>query len=144
MIYTIRKAETKDAKKIFDFLCMLENVAFDFNLFNLIYCRNIENENNYYFVAQEQQELIGYLSCHTQWLLHHCSMVGEIQELFVEEAFRKNKIGSLLLDALIKILKENGCNLLEVTANNHRIHSHQFYLQMGFSQTHQKFSTQIL
>jgi len=97
MIYTIRKAETKDAKKIFDFLCMLENVAFDFNLFNLIYCRNIENENNYYFVAQEQQKLIGYLSCHTQWLLHHCAMVGEIQELFVEEAFRKNKIGSLLL-----------------------------------------------
>src|ERR1700694_5013883 len=101
MSITVRPAEPADAMTIFQFICALEEAAFDYIVFERHYMANIRNENYIYLVAvNETNAVIGYISCHGQILLHHCGKVFEIQELFVAGAFRRMGVGQLLMQSL--------------------------------------------
>jgi PhnO protein len=138
---TVRKAENQDAEKIFEFLRQLEDEALEYQEFFLNYRNNIFNSHNIYLVAADTQNIpIGFISCHGQVLLHHGGMVYEIQEMFVDERFRGQGIGGALLKALDEKLKIRDFRSLEVTANNKRAETHEFYTRNGFEQTHLKFT----
>jgi PhnO protein len=137
---TIRQAENQDAQKIFEFLCELEEGQFEYREFFLNYRNNIFASHNIYLVAaNEQKQAIGFISCHGQVLLHHGGMVYEIQELFVDQAYRGQGIGRALLKALDEKLSKREYKSLEVTANSKRKETHQFYKKNGFEKTHVKF-----
>ncbi len=139
----IRPAEKKDAKTIFGFIQELEEAAFDYLLFQQYYAMNLANENYIYLVAEVGDEVVGYISCHGQILLHHVDKVFEIHELFVKENYRKVNIGKRLVESLEAWLRRKSYRLLEVTPNIKRVHAHRFYVNNGFEQTHLKF-TKIL
>lgn len=140
----IRPAEAKDADAIFLFIEELEEVRFDNSLFIKCYTENLSGKNNIYLVAETEDKVIaGYISCHGQVLLHHLAMVFEIQELFVKEDYRGQKVGHQLLGAIEDALRERGDYLLEVTANGRRADTHLFYKNNGFIQTHQKFTKEL-
>jgi (aminoalkyl)phosphonate N-acetyltransferase len=144
MTYLIRVAEEKDIPAVYNFVCLLEETGFNYNDFEIICCRNITNRDYYYLVAQSAAgAVIGFISCHTQSLLHHCGKVAEIQELFVDDKYRKLGIGIALLKALEEKLLANNCFLFEVTAQNKREQTHRFYKDNGFIQSHQKFTKQL-
>jgi PhnO protein len=88
-------------------------------------------------------EALGFISCHIQNLLHHCGKVAEIQELFIKQAFRGQKIGEQLVKFIEQELIALNCVSIEVTAQNKRIHTHTFYKKMGFDQTHLKYTKAI-
>lgn len=114
---------------------------FDNTVFEKYYVANLENKDNIYLIAvNETDQVIGYLSCHGQILLHHMAKVFEIQELFVKENYRSQKVGQLLIQALEEQLKKEGYRFLEVTANIKRLNTHRFYTKCGFEQTHLKFT----
>jgi PhnO protein len=141
---TVRPAKTEDAKKVFEFICALEETYYDYTVFENYYARNLSNKDNIYLVAvDETNNVIGYLSCHGQILLHHLSIVFEIQELFVEKEYRNHKVGQLLIETVEKKLKDNNYRFLEVTTNINRSDTHRFYKKCGFNKTHYKF-TKIL
>ena len=96
-------------------------------------------------MAEEEGKVIGFLSCHGQPLLHHLSIVYEIQELVVENEYKGQQIGTKLIDFLERLLLENTTEmvLLEVTANKKREQSHNFYKKNGFAETHFKFTKTI-
>ena len=135
----IRLANEGDLKYIYRFICALEDNLFDQTLFESIFNKNIHHKDYYYYIAESDGNIIGYISCHTQYLLHHCGKVAEIQELFVEASFRNCGIGKLLLVHLEKVLRAEGCVSLEVTAQNKRQQTHQFYERYGFECSHKKF-----
>ena len=139
MVYNLRTASENDLEIIYQFICSLEEEIFDFNHFEYIYIRNILNNDYYYIVAESENDLIGYISCHTQYLLHHCGKVAEIQELFVAKDHRGKGIGKLLVNFIEEKVMEAGCISFEVTANNRRNETHQFYTSMGFEFSHKKF-----
>ncbi|MGC4102613.1 GNAT family N-acetyltransferase [Ferruginibacter sp.] len=143
MLYKIRTAETGDAESIYQFICQLEETSFDKERFTTMFEANINHAGHYYLVATEQEKIIGFISCHIQQLLHHCAKVAEIQELFVEEAYRKSGVGKLLVHTLEQLLLTNGCINLEVTAQNKRLQTHVFYEQLEFKGTHKKFVKQL-
>ena len=94
----IRKAILNDVEVIYKFICSLENTVFDFDLFVTLFNENLKNKRNLYFVAEDtnQSNIIGYISCHGQILLHHLGLVYEIQEMFVDETNRNQGIGKAL------------------------------------------------
>jgi PhnO protein len=144
MSYLIRVAEEKDIPAVYNIVCLLEETGFNYNDFEIICRRNITNRDYYYLVAQSAAgAIIGFISCHTQSLLHHCGKVAEIQELFVDDKYRKLGIGKALLKALEEKLLANNCLLFEVTAQNKREQTHRFYKDHGFIQSHQKFTKQL-
>ena len=129
----------QDAQRICSFLSDLEESDFDYSVFSDLFEENIGNTNNIYLVAVDEGQVIGFISCHGQILLHHLGKVFEIQELYVEETYRNNGVGRLLIEALEKSLMLENYKSLEVTSNGRRMDAHRFYLNNGFEQSHLKF-----
>lgn len=135
----IREAIPQDFPVIYKFINELEDEAFDEEMQRLFFGINIQQKDYCYRVAVLNNEIVGYISCHTQILLHHGGRIGEIQELFVAADKRGHSIGKLLVAAVKKWSKQSEVLQLEVTANNTRHQTHQFYIREGFMHTHKKF-----
>lgn len=136
----IRKANADDVLQVHRMICLLEEQELDRGTFEEIYLFNIADERNIYLVAEIDNKVVGFVSCHGQQLLHHNGWVYEIQELFMDEAYRGKGIGKHLLDELERQLAERKYDMIDVTSGNRRKEAHAFYMKNGFNQTHQKFT----
>ena len=140
---TIRPARNHDGKRIFNFLCELEDQLLDQQVFEINYRICLSDNNNVYLVAADaSNDAIGFISCHGQILLHHGGMVFEIEELFVLSRYRKKGVGKLLLKGLDEYLAKRDYASLEVTTNKIRTDTIMFYASNGFKETHVKFTRQ--
>jgi (aminoalkyl)phosphonate N-acetyltransferase len=136
----IRKIEPKDLDFIYDAVCKLENDTFDFNQFQKIFLENIKNPNFHYFLAENELEKMGFISFHVQNLLHHCGKVGEIQDFFVDNEYRKKGIGKLLMDQIFIVAHKNQLKSIEVTSGKKRVENVAIYESLGFNFSHNKFT----
>jgi (aminoalkyl)phosphonate N-acetyltransferase len=142
--YSIRNAEPADVDMIFRFISHLEEQSFDPVGFKQRYADNLKNSDVIYLVAaDDQDEPIGFLSCHGQSLLHHEGKVFEIQEMYVAKNFRGHGVGKALFQALLENLGKTDVETLEVTTNANRGDARKFYTKLGFIQTHIKFVRQM-
>ena len=140
----IREAIPQDFPVIYNFINELEDEAFDEEKQRSFFEVNIQQKHYCYRVAVHKGAIVGYISCHTQILLHHGGRIGEIQELFVAADKRGYGIGKLLVNEVKMWAQKNEVLQLEVTANNTRHQTHQFYIGEGFSHTHKKFVFEII
>ena len=134
----IRAADIDDVATIYDFLCTLEDESLDQVAFETVFSYNLANPLIHYLVAEQAGELVGFVSCHVQYLLHHGGKVGEIQELFVRPDVRNQRIGHKLVTALETLAHQEGFINLEVTTNQKRIDTIRFYEREAFKSTHIK------
>lgn len=136
---TIRKVSSGDYEAVYQLICDLEDTVLDPEAFRSIFEINISNPSYLYLVAEKNAEVAGMISLHCQFLLHHCGLVGEVQELIIKEPFRGMGIGEALLEQVSDHAVKNGWLQLEVSSNKKRFRAHQFYLKNGFSRNHFKF-----
>lgn len=136
----VRIAEAADADVVYRFVCLLSEKDFDKRQFTAHYNQNIKNENYIYLVAVYENNVIGFLSCHGQVLLHHNATVYEIQEMYIDEKYRSCGVGKQMLQKLERILRGKDFDVLEVTSNKRREAAHGFYIDNGFDSTHLKFT----
>jgi PhnO protein len=140
----IRKVEQKDMLTVYEQICLLEELTFNINTFENIFNHNMKDENVLYYLAESHEgEALGFISCHIQYLLHHCGKVAEIQELFVRLENRAEGVGQALVKFVEQELIALNCVSIEVTAQNKRLQTHDFYKKMGFDQTHLKYTKAI-
>ena len=140
----IRKVEQKDMLTVYEQICLLEDFTFNINEFEKIFIHNMKDINILYYIAESHDGVaIGFISCHIQNLLHHAGKVAEIQELFVKKDNRGQGIGQALVKCIEQELIALDCISFEVTAQNKRIDTHQFYTKMGFNQSHLKFTKKL-
>ena len=139
----VRLAKPTDAKVIYKFVCELEDTLFDFSTFEKLFLKNIAHPDYFYLIGCINNIPIGYVSCHVQILLHHCGLVGEIQELFIAPPYRNKGVGQVLIDKVEKIAQKDNWANLEVTCNKKRVDTHRFYRRLDFLDTHLKFVKQI-
>jgi PhnO protein len=135
----IRKVTKADFDAIFQFVNELEGAHFNRKKQKEILLRNLKSKKNEYLVALVNGKVVGYISCHTQELLHHGGWIAEIQELFVARHARSAGIGKKLVDKIKTYAKKAGALQLEVTSNNNRSLTHRFYKKEHFEPTHSKF-----
>ena len=141
---SIRNAESSDADSVFNLVNDLESGELKADLFYPAFLSNISNEDIFYFVAEEDNTVIGFISLHIQMLLHHTGKAAEIQELIVSSNFRDHGVGKLLFEKVKETAIQNGCVLLEVCCNQKRLSSHQFYQKQQMRNTHYKFTLNLL
>lgn len=84
------------------------------------------------FEAVESGKVIGraYL-----YLIHndlHSKPYGLLEDVFVEEEYRGQGIGTKLIQAVIKEAKEKGCYKLIGTSRHFRPKVHEMYEKLGF------------
>ena len=136
----IRKAENQDLDFVYKAICELENEVLDFEFFKIIFNENISNPRNLYLIAENETEGLGFISFHTQNLLHHCGLVGEIQEFFIHQKYRGEGIGRLLISEILNFAEKNNLKSIEVTTNKKRVENVAIYENLGFTLSHNKFT----
>ncbi|MEO6930586.1 MAG: GNAT family N-acetyltransferase [Chitinophagaceae bacterium] len=143
MDYLIRPAEQKDADPIYRIICELQECNLTRFVFEKIFKENIENPHFIYFVAEAGNNFIGFISCHTQCLLHRGGRVAEIQELFIHPLYRGFRIGQKLIEDLEKKALFMNCISLEATAELNQKHTLLFYEKNAFIFTQKKCVKQL-
>jgi len=136
----IRKIEPQDVDFIYKSICELENDKLNFEVFEQIFHENISNPNHLYLIAENENESLGFISFHTQNLLHHCGIVGEIQEFFIDQNYRSKGIGRQLIEKIMKFADQNNLKSIEVTTNRRRVENVLIYENLGFTLSHNKFT----
>ena len=136
----IRKVENKDLDFIYKSICELENEELDFQVFKEIFNENISNPKNLYLIAENENESLGFISFHTQNLLHHGGLVGEIQEFFIDQNHRGKGIGRQLIDKIMQFADQNNLKSIEVATNRRREENVLIYENLGFTLSHNKFT----
>ena len=140
----IRKVEENDMLTVYEQICLLEDFKFNINNFQMIFNLNIIDNNILYYLAESEEGVaLGFISCHIQHLLHHGGKVAEIQELFVRQENRAEGVGQALVKFVEQELIVLNCTSFEVTAQNKRLQTHDFYKKMGFDHTHLKYTKAI-
>lgn len=139
----IRSAVLQDADTLYRYICELEETQLDATAFRAVFQRNLSDPRVFYFVAESEGMVVGFVSCHVQYLLHHAGKVGEIQELFVHPDYRNQRIGHQLVEALDQLARQKRLINLEVTANQKRTQTHRFYQQLAFRPSHFKFVKEL-
>lgn len=136
----IRKVELQDLDFVYKSICELENETLDFEVFKEIFDENISNPKNLYLIAENEKEGVGLISFHTQNLLHHCGLVGEIQEFFIHQNYRGHGIGRQLINEILHYANQNNLKSIEVTTNKKRVENVAIYENLGFTLSHNKFT----
>ncbi len=139
-VITIRKIEKLDLDFVYKAICELENEVFDLETFEAIFNENISNPKNLYLIAENENEGLGFISFHTQNLLHHCGVVGEIQEFFIRQNYRGKGVGRLLINEIKNFADQNNLKSIEVTTNKKRVENVAIYENLGFTLSHNKFT----
>jgi len=141
---SIRKASLNDFKSVYGFVNDLEETEFDIESIKRAFEQNISNPDSIYLIAEIDNKPVGYLSCHSQFLLHHGGQkIAEIQEMYVNPENRKTGIGKKLINELKRVAYQKGIEQLEVTSNNKRTKTHRFYEREKFVQSHKKFTWKV-
>lgn len=136
----IRKVENEDLDFVYKAICELENEVLDFEVFEMIFNENVSNPKNLYLIAENETEGLGFISFHTQNLLHHCGLVGEIQEFFIHQKYRGQGVGRLLINEILDFAQKNSLKSIEVTTNKKRVENVAIYENLGFTLSHNKFT----
>ncbi|MBS7256287.1 GNAT family N-acetyltransferase [Flavobacterium branchiicola] len=136
----IRKIRNQDLDFVYKVICELENEVLDFEVFKEIFNENISNPKNVYLIAENETEGLGFISFHTQNLLHHCGLVGEIQEFFIHQNHRGKGVGRKLVDEILEYAEQNNLKSIEVTTNKKRVENVAIYENLGFTLSHNKFT----
>lgn len=136
----VRKAAEEDLDFVYRSICELEDEILDFEVFKAIFLENITNPHINYFLAEKENKRVGFISFHTQKLLHHCGLVGEIQEFFINKNYRNQGIGRELIQTILQFAREQKLKSIEVTTNRRRVENVQIYENLGFTLTHNKFT----
>ncbi|ABQ03718.1 GNAT family N-acetyltransferase [Flavobacterium johnsoniae] len=136
----IRKIQNQDLDFVYKAICELEKEILDFEVFEMIFNENISNPKNLYLIAENKNEGLGFISFHTQNLLHHCGLVGEIQEFFIHQKYRGQGVGRLLINEILDFAEKNGLKSIEVTTNKKRVENVAIYESLGFRLSHNKFT----
>ena len=141
MIY--RKAALMDCEQVYSLVCDLEGRKLPFEPFKAIYCEQINSENHYCLLCEENDAVLAVLNLRFERQLHHSECIAEIMEFVVDSACRGQGIGKQMLTKAVQIAKAYGCAQMEAACNQRRTDTHRFYLREGMKNSHYKFSKRI-
>jgi len=107
---------------------------FTVNEANKIWDNNIENNNIKYFIAEEENKILGslYISIIPN-LSNNGKSIGFIENIIIDEKYRNKGIGKKLMEMAIEYAKENNCYKITLQSGIKRTEAYKFYEKIGFN-----------
>ena len=139
MNFTTRPATANDLEMVYLLVSELEGRTMDKTSFDSTFQKNLSDPNIHYLIAENDSNVVGFISLHVQHLLHHSKPTCEIQELIVLPESRGFGVGKLLIEAVEKIAHSIQPEEIELTTSIFRVKAQAFYRELGYEQTHNKF-----
>lgn len=145
---TIKKATIEDLKVIQDFnnkLCAKENQDFDSTINpdfatsegGLSYFKNnIENSEKLVLLAEDESIPIGYLVGGIETIGNYRNIPNmcEVDNMWVDEAYRSQGVGKQLMGMITTWAKDNGIKRMRVIASYQNEKGINFYKKEGFGE----------
>jgi len=139
----VRKSEIKDCRAVYDLICDMENKQLPYDVFEKIYEKQLQQENMYCLIDEEDGMVRAMLNLRMEEQLHHCEKIAEIMEFVVDASCRNEKVGQKVLAEAKRVALEKGCSQIEVACNQLRKDTHRFYEREGMHNFHYKFSCRL-
>ena len=95
------------------------------------------------FLAETDHTVVGLVGAYLTLGLEIDGPYGRLTGLVVDEGWRGQGIGRMLLEAVEDWLKECGASLLLITSGLHRAEAHGFYRHLGYEETGLRFAKKI-
>jgi ribosomal protein S18 acetylase RimI-like enzyme len=105
----------------------------------------ITEEEGFFFVAEEGDQLIGFVTGEVKESVPVFSR-GEklkINELFVKERFRRNGVASMMLEKLERKARKRGCSTVELDVNKENRSAQELYRSKGFDTERKRMVKEI-
>ena len=128
----IRKIILEDFDKVYELMNILYEGKLKYDRFKDIYKLKLQDQNSYYIVAIEEDNIVGVLTSELQEKLHRERLQLFIEDLIVEELKRNNGIGKALIENAVNYAKDNNCEVVELTSYKDNVKAHKFYENNGF------------
>ena len=103
----IRYCQKEDLEAIYKLICELEECNLNHEQFALVYENKLNDEKSHYLVAVSDDMIVGFVSVNIDYQLHHENKVATIEELVIDNSYRGNGIGRLLVDFSTKLALEH-------------------------------------
>mgnify|MGYP002621572330 CR=1 FL=1 len=133
MNITIREAICADAKKLFE-LNEKFNGKSDVNIIQIEQSLK-DNKQEQVFVAENENEIIGF--CCVQIFKSFCYAVNycEITEIYIEESYQHRGIGSLLVNHIEKHFENTNIKGFQLFTGGENYSAQAFYEKNGYKKT---------
>lgn len=107
--------------------------TFDLVLLQRAYNRSLASDEQMFLCAMCDQQVVGFGSLSIKSNLLWCeTLIGYVNDMVVDKAYRGRGIGTEVLDHLISWARERECHRIELNSSFHREASHAFYEHRGF------------
>ncbi|EJL01593.1 MULTISPECIES: GNAT family N-acetyltransferase [Pseudomonas] len=90
-------------------------------------------------LAQDGVNVVGVISLHVLELFHQPGRLGRITSLVIDENYRGQGVGAMLVAAADAFFTKQLCTRVEVTSGDHRTEAHAFYVRQGFAVDERRF-----
>jgi predicted N-acetyltransferase YhbS len=94
-------------------------------------------------VATLDKRVVGMIGIHRMVTVHRPAPVGRLSVLVVDEKAQGEGIGRMLVEDAERLLRQAGCQIVEVTSNDRRTAAHAFYRHMGYERTSLRFMKKL-
>lgn len=135
-IFTFRNIKISDYEKCKVILSQLTHKKEDFNIDDFSRLCSSLNTNHriicciYHDIEAEREIIVGMSSIFIEpKLIHNCSCVGHIEDVVVDEKYRKMNVGKLMIDELVNYAKQKGAYKVILDCDEDKI---VFYNKCGF------------
>lgn len=107
--------------------------------------RDIDSaQNELLLVAEQGGRVVGTAQLtFLAGLSRRGAMRAQIEAVRVTSGVRGGKIGTRLIEECIRLARERGCVLVQLTSDATRVDAHHFYERLGFEPTHVGFKKTV-
>jgi GNAT superfamily N-acetyltransferase len=130
---TIRKAHQSDYEELMELYNLFVGSDRYSKHDNDSFQKVIHNPNNVVFVAEDAGKLIGFASFSIRDVVRYPKPIAELDELFVLESYRKQKIGKSLMEVVEKTAKERNCYRIFIESHYDHRAAHMLYESLGYT-----------
>jgi N-acetylglutamate synthase-like GNAT family acetyltransferase len=97
-----------------------------------------QDPNAEMWVIEKDLQIIGCAQVnYLTYLLYQGSKRAQIEAVRIHKDFRSKGLGALLINHIIKLAKEQGCSIVQLTTNKQRSRAIKFYEKLGFKPSHE-------
>jgi len=96
------------------------------------------DQNNYLIVIEDEKRIIGtsQLTIIT-YLTYQGGKRGQIEGVRIDESYRGQGIGNLMIEWSISKSRDLNCHLVQLTMDKKRLETIEFYKKLGFVASHE-------
>ena len=93
----------------------------------------LASTENFISVAEDKGKLVGFVTFSTRWVVRYPAPIAEMDELYVKPDYRRQGLGSKLVEEILKKAAELGCSRMFIDTHIKHEAAQKLSEKMGFT-----------